>query len=94
MIDELQRWYLAQCNGEWEHQYGISIETLDNPGWRLRIDLAGTSLDSKPFVAIMETEPESTWIHCVVKDRVFEAHCGPLMLSTAIQHFLAWAAAT
>lgn len=26
----LQMWYVAQCDDEWEHAYGIKIETLDN----------------------------------------------------------------
>jgi hypothetical protein len=24
----LQRWYVGQCNGDWEHQYGVRIDTL------------------------------------------------------------------
>ncbi|MGK7942612.1 MAG: Imm53 family immunity protein [Crocosphaera sp.] len=24
----LQDWYTSQCNGEWEHTYGIDIKTL------------------------------------------------------------------
>lgn len=35
----LQDWYCSQCNGDWEHGYGVSIETLDNPGWSLKIEL-------------------------------------------------------
>jgi hypothetical protein len=33
LISWLQRWYTAQCDGGWEHHYGITIGTLDNPGW-------------------------------------------------------------
>ena len=91
MLEELQQWYLAQCNGEWEHRYGVSIDTLDNPGWRLRIDLTGTALEAKAFTPIEDTEPDSTWIHCKVENRVFEANCGPLMLPAAISNFLRWA---
>ena len=40
----LQRWYVAQCDAEWEHSYGVEIGTLDYPGWSLRIDLKGTAL--------------------------------------------------
>jgi hypothetical protein len=29
----LMQWYLAQCNQDWEHEFGITIATLDNPGW-------------------------------------------------------------
>ncbi|WP_239135544.1 Imm53 family immunity protein, partial [Actinoplanes derwentensis] len=24
----LQGWYATQCDGDWEHEYGVSIETL------------------------------------------------------------------
>src|SRR3954469_18783567 len=47
VLDQLQRWYAQHCNGEWEHSYGISIQTLDNPGWRVKIDLHQTDLESK-----------------------------------------------
>jgi hypothetical protein len=48
----LQAWFLSQCNDTWEHSYGIKIDTLDNPGWEVVIDLAGTSCDSKTMDAI------------------------------------------
>jgi hypothetical protein len=44
VLIELRAWYLAQCDDEWEHAYGINIETLDNPGWSIRIDLVDTPL--------------------------------------------------
>jgi hypothetical protein len=28
----LQQWYADHADGEWEHQNGITIATLDNPG--------------------------------------------------------------
>ncbi|MGP3934424.1 Imm53 family immunity protein [Nonomuraea sp. KM88] len=48
----LQSWYASCSNDGWEHGYGITIDTLDNPGWRLKIDLvdtplAGVSLDRR-----------------------------------------------
>jgi hypothetical protein len=27
----LEQWYQQQCDDEWEHHYGVTIETLDNP---------------------------------------------------------------
>ena len=49
---QLQKWYSDQCNGEWEHQRGVTIVTCDNPGWWVKIDLAGTALEPKPFVCV------------------------------------------
>lgn len=45
----IQKWYQAQCNGDWEHSYGIIIETIDNPGWSITIDLETTELEGKTF---------------------------------------------
>jgi len=42
-IEWLQEWYQDQCDGDWEHMYGITISTLDNPGWDIEIDLAETA---------------------------------------------------
>jgi len=48
-LDWLMSWYADQCDGDWEHQYGVCIETLDNPGWTLTIDLIGTPLADRSF---------------------------------------------
>lgn len=92
-LEALQRWYLDQCDGDWEHQYGVSIGTLDNPGWFLHVDLTGTALESKNFVVVKDLDAEAEWMHCRVENGVFEAHCGPIMLSAAIAAFLKWAGA-
>jgi len=51
-IDRLQKWYKSQCNGDWEHQQGISITSCDNPGWWVEIDLSGTPLATKLFASV------------------------------------------
>jgi hypothetical protein len=28
----LQEWYAGRCNGDWEHSFGVSTDSLDNPG--------------------------------------------------------------
>jgi hypothetical protein len=40
----LEKWYALNCNGDWEHGYGVTIETQDNPGWRIEIDLKDTCM--------------------------------------------------
>ena len=91
LLEELQLWYRDHCDGDWEHQYGVVIETLDNPGWLLKIDLVGTGLESKPFTPIEDTSSEDGWLHCKIEDRKFQAAGGPTMLSAAISTFLSWA---
>jgi hypothetical protein len=38
-------WYTKQCNGDWEHSYGIRIDTIDNPGWSLTLGRGVESAD-------------------------------------------------
>lgn len=34
----ISHWYQKNCNGDWEQFFGVTIESCDNPGWRLRIN--------------------------------------------------------
>jgi hypothetical protein len=45
----LQAWYASHRGDDWKNGVGISIDTLDNPGWTLRVDLHGTDVADKPF---------------------------------------------
>ncbi|MEL7526076.1 MAG: Imm53 family immunity protein [Pseudomonadota bacterium] len=38
-VSQIENWYAANCDGDWEHQGGLDISTLDNPGWRVQLDL-------------------------------------------------------
>ena len=53
-LARLQTWYLAQCNGEWEHSSGVNIQSCDNPGWWVTINLTGTALQTQQFAEIAE----------------------------------------
>ncbi|MEP6669205.1 MAG: immunity 53 family protein [Chthoniobacter sp.] len=90
-IPRLQRWYLAQCNGEWEHNRGVSITTLDNPGWSIDINLSGTDLESKVFETVERLEHQDEWIVCQRTPTQFQGRGGPLMLDRIIAIFLEWA---
>lgn len=48
----VQNWYQSQCDGDWEHEYGIMIETVDNPGWYLTVNLIGTECENFEFKPI------------------------------------------
>lgn len=36
-------WFERQCDGGWEQAHGTSVGTIDNPGWRLRVDVRDES---------------------------------------------------
>ncbi len=31
-LNWIQSWYYENCDGDWEHSYGMRIDTVDNPG--------------------------------------------------------------
>ena len=91
VLRKLQAWYRSQCDGDWEHEFGIKLETLDNPGWSLTIDLEGTPLEGEPYEECREDRTELNWVRCWVKDRRFKAACGPENLDDVLSEFLGWA---
>jgi hypothetical protein len=90
-LSRLEEWYAARCNGEWEHGSGIHIETLDNPGWRVKIALHDTSKESRTLQRqTIQRENEHDWIHYCSEDRTFHIACGPKNLSESLDIFLLW----
>ena len=85
----LQDWYSSRCNGDWEHQQGISIQTLDNPGWDVKIALIGTEQEDIPFQAF-ERDGDEDWVICKVKDNQFVGIGGKKNLDEILQIFRAW----
>ncbi len=100
-LDRLARWYASRCDGEWEHGFGVRIDTLDNPGWSVKINLEGTPLAERPFEKIVEGEEDENyadggkqigpWMTCFVKQKVWHAVCDPSQLDRALTRFLDWA---
>lgn len=98
----LTQWYLAQCNEDWEHDFGVTIDTLDNPGWSLSIDLDGTALEGQAFEPVYDRVSEEEhpvqgndgdvpWLVCRVEGSKFKALGGPRDLGRMIQTFRSWA---
>ncbi|CCG02036.1 immunity 53 family protein [Blastococcus saxobsidens] len=83
----LQGWYATQCDGDWEHGYGVRIETLDNPGWRVRIDLAGTGWAASSIASMELHRSDHDWISVQASVGEFDAACGPLNLGEVLHHF-------
>jgi hypothetical protein len=72
MLTDLENWYQRQCNGEWEHEFGVKIETLDNPGWSVRIDLADTRRDGSTLPKVFVERSEHDWMCYWAQDNRFE----------------------
>lgn len=89
-LGKLQKWYMAQCDGDWEHAYGVKIITLDNPGWSLTIDLEGTDLQGLGFERMSVERSEGDWLVCRVEQERFLADGGPNNLDEILTVFLDW----
>ena len=93
-LSKLMAWYSAHCDGEWEHGYGVSITTLDNPGWILKVNLVGTNLEGASMVPISEDldvgplEGDGLpWIECYIREDQFVGASDPTQLSRLISTF-------
>ena len=73
ILDWISEWMISECDGDWEHEYGIKIETLDNPGWDVEIDLSYTDLENLHFEYTLVENSEHDWYCWKVKNGKFEA---------------------
>jgi hypothetical protein len=89
-VSILERWYASQCNGNWEHSYGVHIDTLDNPGWSIKIDLRGTRKQDYVLERKRIERTENDWIQYWIDKQQFRIACRPLNLSEATEIFVRW----
>jgi len=85
----LQEFYLSHCDGEWEHQSGCTIQTLDNPGWMFDFDLEGP-LENKAFEPVKIRRTENDWVDCRVEGNKFRGAGGPNNLTELLNIFRDW----
>ncbi|MFZ1852083.1 MAG: immunity 53 family protein [Nitrosomonas sp.] len=70
-FQRLQKWYKSQCNGDWEHSFGIKIETLDNPGWIVTIDLSDTEWESITLDRKISERSDQDWVQYEIANNQF-----------------------
>jgi len=96
LLLRLQKWFSSQCNGTWEHQRGVSIESTDNPGWWIKINIAGTDLEDCEFEEVRvgmgdDSDPQPPWMRCYIKDGVWNGAGDFTRLPEIVDRFLSWA---
>lgn len=87
----LNEWYKSNCNGDWEHCNQIKIETLDNPGWWVKIDLSDTELENQSFEKNIIQNGDDDWMFCRVENNIFSASGDPNKLIKILEIFKLWA---
>ncbi|MBU1170699.1 MAG: immunity 53 family protein [Proteobacteria bacterium] len=90
IIKWLQDYFEECCNDDWEHTYQIKIETLDNPGWLVDIDIADTNLESYSFEEIRIERDDNNWITCRIENKVFKGRGGVKNLEEILTIFSEW----
>lgn len=95
-LQRLANWYTHQCDGEWEHLGGVRIESCDNPGWWVKINLKGTGLETLTFdpksenVEAQRIQLGPRWLDCRIVDGVWNGAGDETRLEEIIELFLAW----
>jgi hypothetical protein len=91
VLARIERWYARQCDGSWEHQFGIRIESLDNPGWEVLIDVGATRVGGPAFVERDVDRGDDDWLRCCVRNGKFEGRGGVGNLQELLLAFVEWA---
>lgn len=78
LLGRLELWFASNCDGEWEHREGITIQTCDNPGWLVKICIPESikgSYSSGRLVDISYREgtgADQRWLVCTLETDHFK----------------------
>ena len=86
LIEWLTNWYTSNCDGDWEHSYGIKIDTLDNPGWSFEADLLDTIHEGKKM-SMKSLGSDDDWYEVSSDGKVFTGAGDPTKLSLLLGLF-------
>lgn len=87
IIDWIKKWYLNHCDGDWEHNYGITIQTIDNPGWEVMIDLKETEHEDLICDNHLQVNSDNDWYSYKIENSKFIAYGDPEKLDTILIKF-------
>lgn len=86
-LNWLENWYKNNCDGYWEHQYGVKITNIDNPGWRVQINVHDIKFEDKNFEDIKYDNGDSDWYVCTMNNKIFDGCGDPDKLEIIINKF-------
>lgn len=90
VLEWLQSWYVSQCDGFWEHAYGMRINTPNETEWYVRIALSDTFWAGKEVLPSKKEISPGNWIHYKVHENNFEATGGIRNLVDILNLFKKW----
>ena len=77
-------------NGQWEHEEGVIIQTIDNPGWMIKVSLYGTFLQGCDFTEVEKELSTKEWYVCRVKNGYFEGFGSVNNLDNIVDVLYGW----
>lgn len=80
-IEWLQSFFGDNCDGYWEHDYGVEITSTDNPGWDVRINLSETKFQDMVFPSVKEERTPRDWIMIGKVEAILVGNGGPSNLA-------------
>jgi hypothetical protein len=83
----LQEWYISQCDGEWEHDEGIKIQSSDNPGWIIEINVKDTEAEYFNVPWKLNERSENDWFGYRIENGMYSAAGDPTKLSFLLSIF-------
>jgi hypothetical protein len=83
----LQNWFFQNCDGKWEKEQRLLIETIDNPGWLLTLQLKNSINDNKAIEELSIERTEQNWCQSHIKKNEFVAVGGPFNLTEILYYF-------
>ena len=90
----LAMWFRSRCDGRWEHEKGIRIESIDNPGFWIHVDVEPSASNEllevhgePPSVANGYIAPIADWMQCEIKNGEFSGAGDPTKLGRIIACF-------
>lgn len=75
--DWLSNWANKQVDGDWEHELGISLTMLDNPGWNFKVDLVNYENHLQDIPYILVEKSDADWLGCKIQNSYLNI-CGIL----------------
>ena len=88
-VKSLEDWFGAQCDEHWEHSFGISIETIDNPGWSVEIDLIDTPWADLSIPFSHSKRSDTDWVQIEIRGGKFIGGGGVKNLNEILRKFRA-----
>jgi len=69
-LEYLQAWYASHCDGGWkhDHEWGIEITNMTDPGWLVKINLCLTGLEDEPMSEINIGSDSPEYLRCWVAE--------------------------